>query len=171
MRRGRAAGFSLIEAVAALVVLGLLAALAAPLLGNGVRAYNDNAERVKTLAKLRLAGERLTREIREIRRNPLPPFYYDISAMGVGRLEFFKSDGTRVTLTDAAPLATLAYDNPPGIWTLSDGLGSLRFSYWQADGVTPASLATLAFVEFELVLSDGGYSYPQRCRVALRNQP
>ena len=54
---------------------------------------------------------------------------------------------------------------------MSDAVSSLSFTYLQADGVTVATGNTdVAFVEFELVLTRAGNTYPQRSRVALRNR-
>ena len=163
--------FTLVEMVAALTVLALLAALAVPFINNGVRAYNDTASAVHTLGKLRLASERLAREIREIRRNGSGNF--DISLpLSSSTLQFYKTDTERVTVTSAAPLVTLTYASVAGTPVLSDEVSSLNFDYFQADGSLPANDNTdVAFIEFELVLSHAGNDYAQRTRVALRNQP
>ena len=166
-------GFTLVETVAALTVLALLAAIVGPLLTNGVRAYNDSAAAIHTLSKLRVASERLVREIREIRNSG----GYDIltsMASPNNALRFIKTDTETVTIGSASPLLTLAYDsisaaNP---YTLSDELSNITFRYWQSDGTTPANNNTdVAFIEFELVLTHDGNNYAQRSRIALRNQP
>lgn len=164
-------GFTLVEMVAALTVLALLAAIAGPFLSNGVRAYNDSASAVHTLGKLRLASERLVREIREIRRDVSGNF--DISLpLSSNTLQFFKSDSEQVTVSAAAPLVTLSYASIAGTPVLSDEVSSLNFSYFQADGSLPANdNSDVAFIEFELVLAHAGNNYAQRSRVALRNQP
>ncbi len=171
MMTQRKHGFTLVEMVATLTVLALLAAIVGPLLVNGARAYNDTAAAIDTLSKLRVASERLGREIREIRRDGTGNF--DISLpLSATTLDFFKTDGERVTVTAAAPLVTLAYASIAGTPVLSDEVSALTFSYFQADGSLPASdNADLAFIDFELVLSRGGNDYAQRSRIGLRNQP
>jgi len=164
-------GFTLIEVVMTLVILAVLAAMATPMLSNGARAYNDSTERIETLAQLRIASERIARELREVRGSPTFPGNYDFSIMNATRVQFFKTDGTQVTIDVAAPLATLAYDTPAGTWPLTDRAASLGFRYLQSDGVSIADASNVAFVEFELVLNEGGLSFPQRTRVALRNPP
>ena len=168
--RQRQDGFSLLELVIVLVVLGLLGAAAGYGLVGGTLAFTGTADGVQTLGKLRYASERMAREIRETRRNPASPAVYDITTMNATSLTFTKSDGVTVTLNGAPPLATLAYSTPAGTHTLVDEVGTLGFAYLQADGVTAATgNADVAFVELELVLTRAGNSYPQRTRVALRN--
>jgi prepilin-type N-terminal cleavage/methylation domain-containing protein len=164
-------GFTLVEMVSALTVLALLAAIAGPFIANGVHAYNDSASAIHTLGKIRLASERLVREIREIRRDGSGNF--DISQpLSSATLQFFKTDSEQVTITTAPPLVTMAYASIAGTPVLSDEVNSLSFSYFQADGSLPATdNSDVAFIEFELVLTHAGNNYAQRSRVALRNQP
>ncbi len=167
----RQQGFTLMETVVGLVVLAVLGAAAGYGLANGALAFVNSTDAVHTLGKLRYASERMAREIREIRRDPVTPALYDVSTMAPTTLAFTKTDGTSVTLNSAAPLATLSYSSPAGTHVLTDEVGTLTFAYYQADGSTAATGDwDLAFVEFELVLTRDGNSYPQRSRVALRNR-
>ena len=171
MVRQRQQGFTLMEMVIALVVLGLLGAAAGYGLVGGALAFSGTSDAVQTLGKLRVASERMAREIREIRRNPATPAVYDITTMNATTLAFTRTDGTSVTLTGTPPLVTLAYSTPAGTHTLTDEVGSLVFTYLQDDGATAATgNGDVAFVELELILSRSGNNYPQRVRAALRNQ-
>ncbi|RLA01871.1 MAG: hypothetical protein DRQ45_05365 [Gammaproteobacteria bacterium] len=164
-------GFTLIEMIISLVVLSLLGAAAGYGLTGGALAFSSSADAVHTLANLRYASERTAREIREIRRDLVTPAVYDISTMNPGTLGFTKRDGTGVTLTSTPPLVTLAYTSPAGSHTLTNQVSSLAFAYYQSDGTTAATgNGDVAFIEFELVLTRDGNNYPQRSRVALRNQ-
>ena len=167
----RQRGFTLIEIIISLVILSLLGAAAGRGLTGGALAFSNTTDSVHTLSKLRYATERITREIREIRRDLAAPAAYDISTMTASTLAFTRTDGTRVTLTGTPPLLTLAYSGIAGSPVLTDQLGSLGFDYYQADGSTTATgTGDVAFIEFELVLTQSGNNYPQRNRVALRNQ-
>ena len=171
VRQTRQRGFTLLELVVGLVVLALLGAAAGYGLIGGTLAFSNTADGIQTLGKLRYASERMAREVREIRRNPGNPALYDIGTMNATTLAFTKSDGVTVTLTSAPPQARLAYSTPGGTHTLTDEVSSLAFSYLQADGSTAATgNGDVAFVEVELELARSGNNYPQRTRVALRNQ-
>lgn len=163
-------GFTLIEMIISLMVLALLGAAGGYGLASGARAFADSADAVHTLGKLRHSSERMAREIREIRRDPVTPALYDIGTMTATSLAFTKTDGTGVILTAAPPLVTLAYSSLAGTHVLTDEVSTLVFAYYQADGSAAATgNGDVAFVEFELLLTRAGNSYPQRTRVALRN--
>lgn len=174
---GRSHGFSLIEMVVTILILSILGGVTAYTISHGARAYVDSRTVVSTLSKLRLASERLAREIRSVRRDPAAPAQYDFNGRTGSSLSFDRLEADGVTVTtvsidgSANPL-TLEYDTPSGVQTLTDQVSSFSLAYYQDDGVTVAtSNADIAFVEFELVLQDAnGNSYPQRTRLALRNQ-
>lgn len=170
--RIRHAGFTLIELIATLVILGILAAAAAPMLSSGVRAYDATHASLSTLNKLRYATERMVREIREVRRDPADPSAYDMGIMAATSFQFTKSDGIKVTI-DRPAQVRLAYSTPliTPAPTLSDQVEMMEFKYFKTDGITEtASKSEVAFVQISLSLKHGTAVYAQRVRVGLRNQ-
>lgn len=169
-------GFTLVEMVLVLLVVGLLGITLGVMLSTGVRAFNEGRQVVDTLSSLRLATERVTRELRTVRRNPAIPGDFDFIAKTGTNVQFrrLENDGTTVTTVTidvSGNNLRLAYNQPAGTYTLSNQLGSLALSYLRADGTTTTSNTDVAFVDIELVFVDSnGNSYPQRSRVALRNQ-
>jgi len=166
-------GFTLIEMIATLIVLGLIASFAVPYLSNGVRAYNNTSAALNTVSQLRYASERMARELREVQRTLAGNF--DISTPVTGannNITFRKSDGDQVIITSAAPTLSLAYDTllSGTNFTLSDELTSITFNYYQSNGTQATGTNNVAYIEFELILNNGA-TYSQRTRVALRNQP
>ncbi|RRQ21997.1 PulJ/GspJ family protein [Thiohalobacter thiocyanaticus] len=174
----RSHGFSLIEMVVTIMILSILGGVTAYTISHGAQAYLGSRDIVTTLSKLRLASERLAREIRSVRRDPAAPAQYDFngfptaSNLSFDRLEADGVTVTTVSIDGSGNPITLEYDTPGGAHTLTDQVASFALAYYQADGVTAAtSTSDIAFVEFELVLQDAnGNSYPQRTRVALRQQ-
>jgi len=162
-------GFTLIELTMMLVVVGILASLSAPLILNGLRAYDINAGNLVTLGKLRYATERIAREIRETQYNGTN---YLIASMTATNLQFTKNDATTVTIGLAAPNITLGYSTPALSATLTDQATALQFNYFQADGVTVATdNANVAYIEVTVTLNDpNSGAYTQRTRVGLRNK-
>ena len=169
-------GFTLIEMIMVIVVIGILAAVTVPLLVNSFRAYETNQTNLVTLSKLRYATERMAREVREVRYTGGS---YSI-VMGATTLQLTKNDAasTMVTITEAAPLVTLQYSVPlPAMTaTLTDQVqvlpGGLQFEYFDINnsdvGVTPANVA---YVDVTLTLTDpNSGAAAQRTRIALRNR-
>lgn len=174
----RTRGFTLIEMVFSIVILGILGAGIAPIFLNGLRAYSGASDNLATLTKLRFATERMAREIRQVRRDPITPSNYDISTMTATSLVFARLDSSgaaiTVTITASAPNVTMQYSTPSVTAILTDQLNAnsdLNFAYYQADGVTAATgVSDVAFVQISLTLTQGGLPTIERTRVALRNQ-
>jgi prepilin-type N-terminal cleavage/methylation domain-containing protein len=171
-RQGRRdCGFTLLEMVVTIIVIGVLAMAVVPVMKSGIAAYEVTTTGLETLSILRYATERMAREVREVRRNPGSPANYDIATMTASNLSFTKRDGNRVTLTAAPPSATLTYQTPAVSGLLTDQVGSLAFRYYEIDGVTQTvSTSAVAFIEVDLTLTDGSAALRSRTRVALRNQ-
>ncbi len=167
-------GFTLIEMVITILVIGILGATAVYGIQNGVIAFQATSDALDTLGKLRITTERVGRELRDTRRDPLDSSRYEITEpLSASQIRFVKTDGTEVTLAIAGNTLTLEYDTPAGAHTLTDQLNSFTLRYYGSDGTTVVSSAgTVAFIEVELVLNDGtGNSLPQQTRIALRSQP
>lgn len=167
--RAQSRGFSLIEMVAAIVVLGILVAAAAPMLANGLRAYDATTASITTLGKLRYATERLARELRETQHTGAN---YSIN-MSLTNPQFTKSNGVIVTVNQVLPSVTLAYSTPvvAPAPVLVDQVSALSFAYFDLDNVATASNVNVRYVQVTLSLVQGAGTYTQRTRVALRNKP
>jgi type II secretory pathway pseudopilin PulG len=163
-------GWSLMELVLVIVILGTLGVFVGPLLLNAVTAYDKTHASVVTLAKQRYAMERMVREIRDIRRTPADTASFDISVFTATGLTFFKTDGTEVALALSGSNVTLGYTGTATA-TLTDQVGGLSLAYYLQDGTTTAGVtaANMAFVEVSLTLLEGGASFANRSRVDLRN--
>lgn len=170
-RHPRQRGFSLIELIVVIVLMGIIAVAATPVLLSGVQTFHTTSVSLDTLSKLRYATARMAREIREIRRNPVNTANYDISTMTATTLAFTKTDGTIVTISASPPDVMLAYSTPAASAVLTDEVSSCAFSYLKIDGVTPATLVKdVAFIRIDLTLTQNGEPYSQTTWVTLRNQ-
>ncbi len=167
----RMRGFTMVEAVVAILLMGILAMAAIPMISGGVEAYQTTTSQLVTLSKLRYATERIARELREVRRVPATPTNYDITTVPGASVTFTKSDvaATQVTISTALPLVTLAYSTPAASATLSDQVSALAFRFLDINNTVTASAAQVAFVEITLALTVDGVAMQQRTRVSLRN--
>jgi prepilin-type N-terminal cleavage/methylation domain-containing protein len=169
----RVEGFSLVELVMVIVILGILAAFVGPVLFNAMRAYQSVQTGVETHAKMRYAIERMSRELREVRRQAPDATFLDITSMTPSNMAFFKTDGTQVILNAVGNQVNLAYSSLAGMLSgvLTDQVASFSLAYFQQDASTPAAgAASISFVEISLTLSEGTSLFPARVRVDVKNR-
>jgi prepilin-type N-terminal cleavage/methylation domain-containing protein len=167
----RIEGFSLVELVMVIVILGILAAFVGPVLYNAVRSYESIQKSTDTNAKLRYAMERIAREMRDIRRQVTDTAALDIPSMTASSMEFFKTDGTRVVLNGAGNVVNLAYAaSLAGMLLDQVQSGSFSLAYFEGGASTLAgSAASIAFVQVSMTLTEGAIAIPARLRIDLRN--
>jgi prepilin-type N-terminal cleavage/methylation domain-containing protein len=184
-KRRRADGFTLLELVVSVALIGVLAAVGSSIVYNSfdtaskVNAGNTSSD------EARYALERLAREIREVKfRNA---GNYCIDTMTATQLVFDKPNAgnddrvtcstgsSKVTINQSGTNLTLLYGTGTAS-TLTSKVASsgFAFAYLQSDGTTVAtSNATVYFVQVTLTVTEGAsgssQSIAQRIRVALRN--
>jgi len=164
----RVEGFSLIELVMVIVILGILAAFVGPVLFNALRSYDREQSATLTQAKMRYAIERMSRELREVRRRTTDATFVDVTSMTASSMAFFKTDGTQVIIGAAGNQLNLAYSSLSGM--LTDQLGSFSLAYFQQNATTvAASAASIAFVQISMTLSEGTNLFSARVRVDVKN--
>ena len=179
-------GVTLVELVIVIIVIGIMAAVMAPLALSSLLAYENVMGDVVVLDKLRYTNERLVREIREVNyTSPTTGFAFTAgTGMGLHTMQFtrtsFNAAGVAstdtVTVGNTGSEATLAYSSMPavGAQVLTDdlnGLNGLTFKYFLSDGVTPATDAKdVRMVQIELDLKHNGSSnYTQLTQLQLKN--
>ena len=151
-----------------IVILGILAAFVGPVLFNAMRSYERGQSAMLTQAKMRYAIERMSRELREVRRQTTDATFADITTMGATSIAFFKTDGTQVVLAAAGNQLNLSYSTLSGM--LTDQLGSFSLAYLQQNATTVASTAaSIAFVQISMALSEGTNLFSARVRVDVKN--
>lgn len=167
--RQKSPGFTLIEMIVIVAVIGILVAAVTPIAVSWVGAYNATLNTAVTLDKLRYATERIGRELRDVKS---VSGAYQFDAMNGSTTTFTQNvTGRTVTITQSGNTITLGYsDVGAGAPVLSDQVSSLGFKYLRQDGVTETTDQTLVrYVEISVTLTQGVQSYSERTRIRLRN--
>ena len=166
MTRRRSRGFSLVELVVATVLLAILFAASANMVGDTMRTAYTQTNNMASGSQARYATERLTREIREM---AFAAAGYNITTWTSTQLAFAKEDGTSVTINYVSPTLTLKYGSTTS--TISDQVSSFALAYYDQLGATTAAKSDVRFVQITIsvVNSKTGTTDSLRTRVFLRN--
>jgi len=167
----RVAGFSLIELVTVMVLLGIVAAVAAPFISDSFKAYFTGRDLVETDWQGRVALERMTRELRTVRA-PV-----DLTMTSVSDLTFVDVDGNSVRYFMSNCVLTICELTrlvPPSVTgqPLATGISGLAFTYLLRDGkTTTVAPASVYYIIVDFTANQGGNSRTYQATVSPRNFP
>lgn len=183
----RCRGFTLLELVYVIIVMGVLAVVLIPVVLNSLRAYEITRNRVTTLDEVRYASERVAREIREARFTAAQEV--EFAAATATRLVFTRRGvaggpaSELVTLEKTGTNLTLAYGSLPAPGTgpqlLLASVSRLDMVYLDqaqaplvlSNPPTAAQLADVYAVRIVLeVLTPDGLLLPREAMVQLKNR-
>lgn len=169
--RRRSGGFTLVELIATIVVMGIMAAVGSSVISDTFTTVNIINRNQVVSSEARYAMERIAREIREMQYSGSA---YVISSMTATNMVFTKGDGAIVTLNNSGANLTIAYSTLSGVTaTLSNKVDTSGFAltYRDVNNNVTASASNLRYVQIQLTLKDAttGFSSTQRSRVAVRN--
>jgi prepilin-type N-terminal cleavage/methylation domain-containing protein len=155
-------GFTLIEIVITIVLVGVIGTIAAMIIMEGVAAYSEGDRDTALYYQARLGMDRMARDLRQIRSTD------DISTWTATDLRYIDAMGAAAGFNWASP--ALRRWNGTGNDTLATGITTFNFSYLQQDGTTPAAdPADLWFIDISLTAQQDGTSLAMRTRVHPRN--
>ena len=150
-------GFSLIEMILVIVIVGIIATVGAQLMGTGFQLYFTGRDTLDVDAQARLALERMTRELRAVR-----------PATGLTMVP-----ATEVTFTDVDGTAVRYYisagDLLRNTQVLAGGVSGLNFVYTDNGGAVTAIPAQVRYISFQFTATQGGMSSTYRATVSPRN--
>jgi prepilin-type N-terminal cleavage/methylation domain-containing protein len=164
-------GFTLIEIIITIVLIGVLSTIAAVIILQGIRAYSEERTRSDVHYQARIAMERMAREIRTIRSQTAG----DITTMAAANLAFCDITGKAIEFSLAGTVLNRresATCNPPawGGWNaLANGVGPLTFTYRDVAGASGAAATDLWFVEIDMTDTQGSETMRMRTKVHPRN--
>lgn len=147
-------GFTLVELLLSIAILGILAAVVGPVLGTGIRSYALTVNRKVALNSARLAVERITTETRLIATQN------DIDTFTSSVFQFDLSTESNINYSLSGGSLQRS-----GV-TLANNATALTFTYLDANGISTATKANIQRIQIELSINAGtGYG-----SITVRNQ-
>lgn len=163
----RQAGFTLIELVITIVLVGIIAGTAGMLLIKGTQAYIEEDRRAAATSQGRLGFERMAREMRSI-----PQAGAIVGPIGNPGGTFSFSDPTGTAITYTLNGATGSLDRTEGAGSpviLADGVTALEFRHYDRAGALTTTPANIWQIRIDMTVTKGGESQAFRMSVYPRN--
>jgi prepilin-type N-terminal cleavage/methylation domain-containing protein len=131
------AGFTLIEVVITLIIMGVLATIGATVMSRGFLSYFVGREIARDDAQGRLALERMARELRTVRSTA------DLNIGVANQITITDLDQNVIVYRRNAVTSQLERSQDGGVTfqPLADNVGTLTISYLQNDGTTATAVA------------------------------
>lgn len=154
-------GFTLVEVIVVMVVLGIVASMGAIVVRDGVLGYLRGRDIISTDWQGRIALERMTRELRDV----ASPAYSNISATSCGTSTFAFSDIDATPISYTRSASTLLRNGQP----LADNVTGLRFYCLTSAVQATVTPAAVSYVSVSMVVSTANTSATYRSTVQPRN--
>jgi prepilin-type N-terminal cleavage/methylation domain-containing protein len=158
--RGAESGFTLIEMVITLILVGIIAAITGIMMQQGIMAYLAQTNEANIADQGRLGIERMAREIRTIRSRTAA----DIPTMTAATLSFVDIGGNAIAYTSGGGNITRN-----GTLLATGNAAALGFSYFQQNGAPAVAAAQVWVIQVDLSLTTGGQTQAFRIRVHPRS--
>ena len=175
--KGGMGGFTLIELVMTMVLIGIIAYIVATALTTGIKAYFTTDFRKEALDQSRIAMERMTREIRNVRSlgkdTDIPPDGYinaDITTATATSFCFTDVNGTTISfeLSGTNILRGEGSCPPVSTNTLAANVTALNFQYILADSTVTQAPAAAELADIRRIQI--GWSGTPGISVAINNE-
>lgn len=161
MRQTVQKGFTLMELVLSMAILGIVAVTAGMLIYQGTRSFEALSDQKEVTQMANLALERVSRELKLMKCTPsgnsCAPSATDVPVMTATELRFINSgyegrglrlDGTSLMLRDGAGAADPEY-------ALAAGVSSLVFGYSKSDGSAATVVSDIWTVNVNMAFTSG----------------
>ncbi len=165
--RAREHGFSLFELVMVIVIFGMVAAVAAPLIGSAFQAYFTGRDIAETDWQARVAIERMTRELRTIRAPA------DLAIASASDIAFVDIDGNPIRYCQGAVGACpgAAGELMRNAQPLAVGIGGLAFSFLTRGAGGTGVPAQVFYVTVDFTATQNAVTKAYQVTVSPRNFP
>jgi prepilin-type N-terminal cleavage/methylation domain-containing protein len=164
VRPRRERGFTLVEAVIVIVLVGIMAALGGLMLTTAFRSYLLGRDISVADAHGRVAVERMVRELAAARSATAG----DLNIGVANEIAFTDTGGTVIHYARAGNQLTRDENGGPAR-LLADNVTALTFTYWDRNGAATAVVANVYYVGVAFTVSTADYNGNLRTTVQPRN--
>ena len=157
-------GFTLIEMVLVIVLVGIIAMVGAQLMATGFSLYFTGRDTMIVDAQARLALERMTRELRTVQSAT------GLTMAPATEISFTDLDGTAVRYCiGGGTCPGVAGDLMRNTQVLAGGVSALSFVYLNSAGTVTATPAQVLYIGVNFTATQGGVISTYRATVSPRN--
>lgn len=114
------AGFTLIEVIVSLIIIGIITAFAGMAIVTGVKGYVFTRDNASISQKAQLAMSRLSRELMELT---------NVTTANASRITYERMDGSYTIYTEDSKIKIASGENPSGGNELVDYVSSFALTY------------------------------------------
>jgi len=172
-RRRQQHGWTLIEMLTVIIILAVVSAVGARLMSGMFRSYFAARDITSSDAQARVAFERMTRELRQIRSATAT----DLDVASAAQVRFIDMDGNGVCFyRDAATNRLMRSADGPATacgttsaQPVADFVSGLTFFYYLNDGITTTATVPVYYVTVRVNVQDNDVSDTLRATIHPRN--
>ena len=150
-----------------MVILGIIAATGAQMMGNGFKAYFTGKNIAEMDGQARVALERMTRELRSVRAAT------DLTLVPGGEITFVDVDGNSIRYCMGTVLGCpgIAGDLMRNSQPLASGISNLTFTYANSAVAATAVPSAVYYIGVSFTATQGTINKPYQATVSPRNFP
>lgn len=154
-------GFTLIEMIMSMVLLGIVAITAGMLIYQGTRSYEALSDQKEVTQRATLALERVSRELRQLRCTPsgntCAATATDVPVMTVSEIRFLNSnyEGRGLRVDGNTLRLRLGKNASDPEYALASGLTSATFEYLKADGSAASTAGEIWTINLNMAVASG----------------
>lgn len=146
MSRRQLLGFTLIELIIVIIILGIIAAIAAPILNEGFQSYFGIEGMGTAYAKSELALARLSRDLRQV------GYTTAITTATATQLVFTADDNSTVTYSRTGN-SLMRNSSVTGNQVLANNVTAINLSYFTSGGVATSTLSLIRYIGVNLTFA------------------
>lgn len=154
-------GFSLIEMVIVIIILGIIVGMSSQLLMQGLYSFPTGADLIDANWQGQLAIERMSRDILQVRSAS------DISSMTSSNFGFTDLDANTISYSLSGTDLILTQNGSSQ--TLAQNIQSLTFSYFDHNGASTVSTTSVSYVKMSMTVTTSNVTYSLTTMIYPRN--